>query len=309
MIAATGLTRRFGTRTVVNDVTFEVGRGEIVALLGPNGAGKTTTLRMLAGLIAPTSGTVAIDGVQLTRATGSALRSRIGFLTEAPGLWDRLTVRENLSIYAGLYGLANADRTIDRALETFELSGRASTRTAELSKGTRQKVALARALLHEPAMLLLDEPTSGLDPEVTRTVRALLEERRAAGCSILVSTHNLDEAERLADRVAVLHERLLALDRPAALRQRLTTGRLIVRVAGDPSEYIDATRAALPDVVDIAVDGVALAVRLANPERQTPALVAALVGAGAPILEVRPEMPALEDVYLHLMGERRQVGR
>ena len=171
MIAATGLTRRFGTRTVVNDVTFEVGRGEIVALLGPNGAGKTTTLRMLAGLIAPTSGTVAIDGVQLTRATGSALRSRIGFLTEAPGLWDRLTVRENLSIYAGLYGLANADRTIDRALETFELSGRGSTRTAELSKGTRQKVALARALLHEPAILLLDEPTSGLDPEVTRSVR------------------------------------------------------------------------------------------------------------------------------------------
>jgi len=301
VISATGLTRRFGLRTVVNDVTFEVGRGEIVALLGPNGAGKTTTLRMLAGLIAPTSGTVAIDGVQLTRATGSALRSRIGFLTEAPGLWDRLTVRENLRIYAGLYGLANVERTIDRALATFELAGRASAQTAELSKGTRQKVALARALLHEPAILLLDEPTSGLDPEVTRSVRTLLEERRAAGCSILVSTHNLDEAERLADRVAVLHERLLALDRPAALRQRLTTGRLIVRVAGDPSAYIDATRRALPDLVDVGVDGAALALRLVDPERQTPRLVAALVAAGAQVLEVRPEMPALEDVYHHLM--------
>jgi len=307
VIAATGLTRRFGTRPVVKDVTFEVGSGEIVALLGPNGAGKTTTLRMLAGLIGPTSGTVAIDGVQLTRATGSALRSRIGFLTEAPGLWDRLTVRENLSIYAGLYGLVNADRTIDRALETFELTGRGSARTAELSKGTRQKVALARALLHEPAILLLDEPTSGLDPEVTRSVRNLLEERRAAGCAILVSTHNLDEAERLADRVAVLHERLLALDRPAALRQRLTTGRLIVRLAGDPSVYIDTTRAALPDVVDIAIDGTALSVRLADPARQTPALVAALVAAGAQVLEVRPEMPALEDVYLHLMGDPMKV--
>jgi len=303
VIAATGLTRRFGLRTVVNDVTFEVGRGEIVALLGPNGAGKTTTLRMLAGLIAPTSGTVSIDGVQLTRATGSALRSRIGFLTEAPGLWDRLTVRENLRIYAGLYGLAHAERTIDRALDTFELTGRGSARAAELSKGTRQKVALARALLHEPAILLLDEPTSGLDPEVTRTVRTLLEERRTAGCSILVSTHNLDEAERLADRVAVLHERLLALDRPAALRQLLTTGRLIVRLAGDPSAYVDVSRAALPDLVDVAVDGAALTLRLADPERQTPALVAALVAAGAQVLEVRPEMPALEDVYLHLMGE------
>jgi ABC-2 type transport system ATP-binding protein len=313
VIVAKALTRRFGLRTVVKDVTFEVGRGEIVALLGPNGAGKTTTMRMLAGLIAPTSGTVAIDGVQLTRATGSALRSRIGFLTESPGLWDRLTVRENLSIYAGLYGLADAGRIIDRALETFELNGRGDVRTAELSKGTRQKVALARALLHDPVVLLLDEPTSGLDPEVTRSVRQLLEEKRAAGCAILVSTHNLDEAGRLADRVAVLQERLLAIDRPQALRQRLTTGRLIVRVSGEPARYLDIARRAVPGS-EVAVDGVALAMRLADPEQQTPRLVAALVAAGAAIQEVRAEIPALEDVYLHLTqtdeagGEGRAAG-
>jgi ABC-2 type transport system ATP-binding protein len=299
VIVAKGLTRRFGVRTVVKDVSFEVGRGEIVALLGPNGAGKTTTMRMLVGLIAATSGTVAIDGMQLTRATGSALRSRIGFLTESPGLWDRLTVRENLDIYAGLYGLANPERTIDRALETFELRGHGDRRTAELSKGTRQKVALARALLHEPVVMLLDEPTSGLDPEVTRSVRRLLEEKRAAGCAILVSTHNLDEAERLADRVAVLQERLLAIDRPEALRQRLTTGRLIVRVSGDPARYLEPARRAVPGI-DVAVDGVALAVRLPDPERETPMLVAALVAAGALVQEVRVEIPALEDVYLHL---------
>jgi ABC-2 type transport system ATP-binding protein len=299
VIRATGLTRRFGARTAVNNVSFEVARGEIVALLGPNGAGKTTTMRMLAGLIAPTSGTVTIDGVQLTRATGSALRSRIGFLTESPGLWDRLTVRENLSIYAGLYGLANAERTIDRALDIFDLTARGGARTAELSKGTRQKVALARTLLHEPVVLLLDEPTSGLDPEVTRSVRQLLDEKRTAGCAILVSTHNLDEAERLADRVAVLQERLLAIDRPEALRQRLTTGRLIVRLSGDPVRFLEAARRSVPGI-DVAVDGVALVVRLADPEQQTPMLVAALVAAGAPILEVRVEIPALEDVYLHL---------
>jgi len=307
VITATGLTRRFGSRTVVNDITFTVSRSEIVALLGPNGAGKTTTLRMLAGLIAPTSGSVAIDGVRLTKATGTSLRGRIGFLTEAPGLWDRLTVRENLRIYARLYGLADAEQTIDRALEMLELTDRASARTAELSKGLRQRVALARALLHNPAILLLDEPTSGLDPEVTRMVRRLLEERRAAGCSILVSTHNLDEAERLADRVAVLHERLLALDRPSALRRRLTTGRLIIRVAGDPSQYIETVRALGPGVTDVAIEGAVIMLRVADPDRQTPPLVAALVAAGAQILEVRAEIPALEDVYLHLVGDTSEV--
>src|SRR5205823_1191794 len=145
-ISAVHLTRRFGSRTAVQDVSFEVARSEIVALLGPNGAGKTTTMRMLAGLIAPTSGSVHIDGVPLTRATGTSLRGRVGFLTEAPGLWDRLTVRENLRVYAGLYGVAHPDRAIDRVLEMFELSDRAATRAVELSKGLRQKVALARAL-------------------------------------------------------------------------------------------------------------------------------------------------------------------
>jgi ABC-2 type transport system ATP-binding protein len=292
LIAATGLTRVFGARAVVNHVTFEVRRSEIVALLGPNGAGKTTTMRMLAGLVAPTSGSVSIDGVTLTRATGSALRARIGFLTESPGLWDRLTVRENLRVYADIYSLANPERVIDRALERFALSDRAATRTAELSKGTRQKVALARARLHEP--------TSGLDPEITRSVRQLLEERREAGCAVLVSTHNLDEAERLADRVAVLQGRLLALDRPAALRQRLMTGRVIVRVVGEAEALLGVARAFDPKAI---VESGELILALRQPEHDTPALVRALVAAGADVLEVRAEVPALEDAYLRLVGD------
>jgi ABC-2 type transport system ATP-binding protein len=307
VISASHLTRRFGARTAVNDLTFEVGRSEIVALLGPNGAGKTTTLRMLAGLIAPTSGTIAIEGRPLTRATGGALRTRIGFLTEAPGLWDRLTIRENLRVYAGLYGLSDVERRIDRTLELFALNDRRATPAAELSKGMRQKVALARTLLHDPVVLLLDEPTSGLDPEVTRTFRMLLDERRAAGCSILVSTHNLDEAGRLADRVAVLHERLVAIDEPSALRARLTTGRVIVRVSGDPSAYLDTVRLVAGPSAAVTVDRTMLTLHLADPDRETPVVVDALVAAGARILEVRPEMPALEDVYLHLM-ETRQEG-
>jgi len=301
VIVATGLTRRFGARVVVDDVSFDVGRGEVVVLLGPNGAGKTTTMRMLAGLIAPTSGSVAIDRVALTRETGTMLRSRIGFLTEAPGLWDRLTVRENLTVYARLYGLARPEAAVDRMLARFELQDQADTRAAELSKGMRQKAALSRTLLHDPTVLLLDEPTSGLDPEIRRSVRAMLDERRAAGCAILVSTHNLDEAERMADRVAVLQGRLVALDHPAALRQRLSTGRLIVRVAGDPSALLAAARTIDPHA---DVDGHSIVLSLAQLDCQTPAVVSALVGAGAQILEVRPEMPGLEDVYLHLVSEQ-----
>src|SRR5262249_46497209 len=191
-----------------------------------------------------------------------------------------------------------------RTLDLFALTDRQAALAAELSKGMRQRVALARTLLHDPVVLLLDEPTSSLDPEVTRMIRLLLEERRAAGCSILVSTHNLDEAERLADRVAMLHERLVAIDEPSALRARLTTGRVIVRVAGDPSAFLPPVHSVVGTDAVHAVDRTALTVQLTDPNRQTPALVKALVDAGAELLEVRPEMPALEDVHLHLMDER-----
>ena len=301
VISAQHLTRRFAARAVVADVSFDVSKSEIVALLGPNGAGKTTTMRMLGGLIAPTSGSVVIDGVPLTPATAGTLRARIGFLTESPGLWDRLTVRENLRTYAALYGLSQPDRAIERVTDVLQLSPQASVRAAELSKGMRQKVALARALLHEPPVMLLDEPTSGLDPEITRGVRRLLEERRAAGCAILVSTHNLDEAERLADRVAVLHERLLAIDRPAALRRRLATGRLIVRVTGDPARSLETVRRFDPAAT---IEGPVLVLKVVDAEERTPAIVAALVAAGAGVVEVRPEMPALEDAYLQLMSRQ-----
>jgi ABC-2 type transport system ATP-binding protein len=283
----------------VEDVSFTVGRAEIVALLGPNGAGKTTTLRLIGGLIGPTSGSITIGGVELTRHTAGRLRARIGFLGETPGLWDRLTVRENLQVYAELYALPRPDRAVTQALEAFGLADRAASRAAELSKGMRQKAALARTLLHNPAILLLDEPTAGLDPEITRNVRQLLEERRAAGCSILVSTHNLDEADRLADRVAVLDRRLLALDRPAALRRRLTTGRVMIRVAGEAAAFLPTVRAFDSDA---AADGATVTITLRDASDETPALVRALIQAGANLLEVQPEMPALEDVYLHLMG-------
>ena len=299
MIAVERLTRTFGDRLAVDDVSFDVHRAELVALLGPNGAGKTTTMRVMAGLIEPTRGSVSVDGVELTRATAGHLRARTGFLTESPGLWDRLTVRENLAVFAGIHGIADPAASIERMLERLGLADRGDTRAAELSKGMRQKVALARALLHEPDILLLDEPTSGLDPEVAREVRDLLTERKENGCAILLSTHNLHEAERMADRVALLQTRLVAIDQASALRQRLTDGRTTVRMLGNAAEYLGAARRVSAAA---AADGHVLTAPLAAPDRETPALVRTLVEAGAEIVDVRAEVPALEDVYLTLVG-------
>jgi ABC-2 type transport system ATP-binding protein len=299
-ISASHLTRRFGSQLAVDDVSLDLQPSEIVALVGPNGAGKTTTLRIMAGLIAPTSGSVTVGGVRMTRATGSALRRKIGVLTETPGLWDRLSAHENLSVYADLYAVERADEKIGRLLDVLDLSTRADTPAAELSTGMRQKVALARAMLHDPAVLLLDEPMSGLDPASARTVRRLLDERRQAGAAILLSTHNLGEAERLANRVAVLRGRLLAVDAPSVLRRRLTTGRILVRIANSAHAHLAAARRFDPEAV---ADGERLSVLLPSADRDTPALVRALVEVGADILDVRPETPPLEDVYLHVLGD------
>ena len=231
MLQADSLTKTFGPRVAVERLSFDVRAGEIFALVGPNGAGKTTTLRMLAGLIRPSSGEVRFRG-RPAAGGESALRASIGFLTEAPGLWDRLTVRQNLRVHARLHGLPRPDRAVDTALDLFGIADRASEPAAVLSKGLRQRVALARALLHDPGAVLLDEPTSGLDPESARDVRELVTRLRHERRAVLISTHNLDEVDRLADRVAVLNTRLVALDTPQSLRERAFGARVRIRFAG-----------------------------------------------------------------------------
>ena len=221
MLTASHLTRRFGDRLAVDDVSFDLAPGEIFALLGPNGAGKTTTLRMLAGLIRPSDGAISIGGEALTSSNAPRLRSRVGFLTETPGLWERLDVRHNLLVYARLHGLPDPDRSVDAALDAFDMRSRARDAAAHLSKGLKQRVALARTLLHQPDVVLLDEPTSGLDPESAREVRELILRLRHERRIVVVSTHNLDEVERIATRVGILRSRLVAMDTPAALRARL----------------------------------------------------------------------------------------
>jgi ABC-2 type transport system ATP-binding protein len=299
-LAASHLTRRFDTRLAVDDVSFELVPGEILALLGPNGAGKTTTLRMLGGLISPTSGSVLLDGESVTRATAARLRGSIGFLTEMPGLWERLTVRQNLAVYARLQGLSSPARSVDRMLDLFSISDRASDCAGELSKGLKQRVALARTLLHDPPIVLLDEPTAGLDPHSAHDVRELVLRLRDDRRAVLLSTHNLDEVNRVADRVAVLRARLVALDTPEALRARLFGRRVRVELSRDAASYASALRAAGID--DVSVDGAVMSVGL-NDEVTVPGLVRRLIESGAAIHAVTPEERSLEDVYLRLLEE------
>ncbi len=301
MLSAVHLTRRFGHRVAVDDATFEIERGEIFALLGPNGAGKTTTLRMLAGLIEPSAGEVRLAGHRVERGTADRLRARVGLLTEAPGLWDRLTVRENLVTYARLHGLAAPDRAVEQSMETFGIADRGDEPAALLSKGLKQRVAIARTLLHNPDIVLLDEPTSGLDPESARDVRQLILELRAGGRAVVLSTHNLDEVERIATRVAVLRQRLLAVDTPDSLRVRLFGHRLRITLTGQAGAFIPALRdAGHPDVV---ADDRTLSIATRDAIHDTPDVVRVLVRHGAEIISVVPEEHSLEDVYLTLVKE------
>ena len=307
MLVATRLTRRFGDRVAVEDATFELAPGEIFALLGPNGAGKTTTLRMLAGLISPTSGIVSVDGEEMSRGNAAGVRGRIGFLTEAPGLWDRLTVRQNLSVYARLHGLPQPSRAVDEALELFGIADRARDFAAQLSKGLKQRVALARTLLHKPDIVLLDEPTSGLDPESARGVRDLILRLRDERRAVLLSTHNLDEVERVANRVAVLRTRLVAVDTPEALRSRLFGSRLRVVLAGPAAPFAAFVDGA--GVSDVRADDRSLSMAVDDGRGRAPAIVRRLVSAGADIESVVPEEPSLEEVYLRLLSESPQPER
>jgi len=282
MVIAEHLTRVFDQRVAVRDVSLSVNRGEIVTLLGPNGAGKTTTMRMLAGLILPTAGRISIDGVELSKATAGQARGNVGLLTEAPGLWERLTVRINLLTYARLQGVADPAASVDEALRHVELFDRASEIAGKLSKGLKQRVAIARALIHKPRILLLDEPTSGLDPASARHIRDLILGLRSEGRAILVSTHNLGEAEELSDRIAVLKTDLLAFDTPATLRKAQAGSRVVIELEG-----AERREFAIADVSEI------------------PAIVAKLVAEGARVMRVTPDQRSLEDVYLDLVGAER----
>jgi len=302
------LTKRFGDRLAVDDVSFSVAAGEVFGFLGPNGAGKTTTVRMLGTLIAPTAGSAVVAGLPLDSANGVEIRQRIAVMPENPGLYLRLTVAENLDFFAGLYGLGRAKERIHSVLEAVNLAARANDPCGSLSKGLRQRVGLARALLNDPAILFLDEPTSGLDPVAARDVHNLIEGLRDRGVTVFLTTHRLDEAEQLCDRVAILNTSLRTIGRPQELRDHLFTRTLVVRTA----EPLPA-----PDQV-LAVDGVeswqpegttGYLLTVSDPRTAAPAVTRALVAAGADVLSIAESSHSLEDVYLRLVDEDVEARR
>jgi ABC-2 type transport system ATP-binding protein len=303
MIRAEGLSKRFGERWAVRDLTVEVKQGEVFGFLGPNGAGKTTTTRMLAGMIAPTEGRAWIGDVDV--ASGSdAVRSRIGLLTEAPGLYERLSAAANLDFHGRLHGLPTPKRRerVRACLDLLGLWERRDDQVAGFSKGMKQKLAIARAVLHEPVAVFLDEPTSGLDPESARDVRAFIQSLRDAGRAIFLCTHNLDEARRLCDRVAVFRGRILRLGSPRELEQEVVRQRLAVRTANDPDAFVEVV-SALPVVRGAEVVDGELIVVLGELNRDAPPVVRALVEAGAEIQRVAGLDSALEAAYLAILNE------
>jgi ABC-2 type transport system ATP-binding protein len=308
-IRVAGLTKRFGDRVAFRDLSFEVGTGEVFGFLGPNGAGKTTTVRVLGTLIQPSEGTAEVAGVGVSASSGPEVRGRIAVMPETPGLYLRLTVYDNLEYFAGLYGIprAAAATRITDALETVGMASRAGDLAGGLSKGLRQRAALARTLLSNPRVLFLDEPTSGLDPVATREVRELVEGLRARGVTVFLTTHRLEEAERLCDRIAIINTTLRVIGRPEDLRRELFESAVEVRTAAplaDPATVFGS----VPGVESWTRDGDgAYHVAATDPASVTPELARALVRAGADVLRIAEVERSLEDVYLQLVNEDVEV--
>jgi ABC-2 type transport system ATP-binding protein len=302
-LTATGLGRRFGDRWAVRGVDLEVHRGEVLGLLGPNGAGKTTTVRLLTALIEPSEGTATVDGFDV-RAEADQVRARVGILTETPGLYDKLSATANLDFFGRLYGLDPTQRAerIERYLRLFDLWDRRDDVAGTFSKGMKQKLAIGRALLHDPSVVFLDEPTAALDPEAAFVVREAIETLRRAGRTIVLATHNLDEADRLCDRIAFVRGGLLRIDSPAALRGSIGSHGLTIRLTSTPSEGQLAAVGSVPGVGAATSNDGMVRVAADAPESIAPAVVRALVGVGADVVEVRVERVSLERIYFDVMG-------
>lgn len=299
MIVTKGLSKRFDDFTAVNSLTLEIEAGEVFGFLGPNGAGKTTTVRMLTCLIAPSGGQATVSGYQVGR-DDQQIRRSVGLLTETPGHYNRLSAWQNLTIYARLYEVEQVEKQVEKYLRMLDLWERRDDPAGAFSKGMRQKLAIARALLHEPKVLFLDEPTAGLDPQAARLIRDFIEELKSEGRTIFLCTHNLDEADRLCDRVAVFKQNLHVVDAPANLRRRVYGRRITIQFSQPANDYAEVLTA-LPGLRKVETNERLMTFSTEDPENDNPEVIRRLVDAGANIQFVSEEKHSLEDVYLYLV--------
>lgn len=285
----------------VIDLTLRVREGEVFGFLGPNGAGKTTTIRMLTSLIGPTSGTARVCGYELGQ-NDQDIRRSVGILTESPGMYDRLSAAKNLAIYAKLYDVEDVDGQVRKYLQMLGLWSRRDDPVGSFSKGMRQKVAICRALLHEPRLLFLDEPTSGLDPETAKLVRSFIEELRVQGRTIFMCTHNLNEADHLCDRIGIFRTRLIEVDTPQNLRLKLFGRKVVLHLRAVDPDWLPRVKA-LDGVYEVSQVDEKLIVSLEDPDATNPHIIRILVNAGADIKFVGELRHSLEDIYLQTIKD------
>jgi ABC-2 type transport system ATP-binding protein len=311
VIEIENLSRKFGDVTAVDGLTLTIAEGEVFGLLGPNGAGKTTTIRMLAGLIGKTGGEAWVAGCRVgDPATARRLRGLVGLMPEEAGLYPDLSAARTLDFYGRLYKVNEGQRAerIERLLTMLELWDRRDARVRTFSKGMKQRLTIARALINDPPVLFLDEPTANLDPEGAKTVRDFLLQLRSEKRTILLNTHQLAEAERVCDRVGVMHTKLIAVGTPDTLRGMVSTGAgaehaTAIQLAVVTDAVVAAARNARG--ADVAVSGNTITVPVGKPERDNPELVKAIVAAGGEIQFVSGIVPTLEEAYLKLLDDEK----
>jgi ABC-2 type transport system ATP-binding protein len=306
MITVENLTKKFSEVTAVEGLTFQVEEGEIFGFLGPNGAGKTTTVRMLCCLISKTDGEARIEDYAIGKAADSLkIREMIGLVPDNVGLYADLSAYENLDFYGKLYECPDNRRkeNIERFLRMLDLWDRKDGRAGSFSKGMQQKLALARALVHEPKILFMDEPTANLDPESAKTVRDFILEVKKQGRTIFLNTHNLDEAQRICDRIGIIKTKLLKIGSPEQLRESLTKPKIEIRLAETSEALIDALRKKIPNTIEVADR--TLIIEVNDPDKENPAIINVISSSGGQIREVSQLVPTLEDVYLQIVKETK----
>ncbi|MBE0518012.1 MAG: ABC transporter ATP-binding protein [Thermoplasmata archaeon] len=304
MIETIGLGRDFDGKVAVQDLNLRIDDGEVFGLLGPNGAGKTTTMRMLSCLISQTSGTAFVGGYEIGKGQDSEkIRGMVGVLPESPGLYEVLSAYKNLDFYAQLYGVPRDKREsrIEELLRMLDLWDRKNEPVATYSKGMKQKIAIARAFVHDPKIVFLDEPTAGLDPQASLTVREFILTLKQEGRTVFINSHHLDEVERLCDRIAVMRATALAIGSPRDLAANYWGRTTVIELSEPIDAMVDVIRR-LPFASNVRSENGKILVDLDDPDLRNPDIVSALVAAGARVEYVSEFRRSLEDVYLKLVG-------